>query len=67
VDVSESLYRKLSMLVACDGAQESGDCADVVGGWVDEGDGRVKAILLARIKLVKNFSRTSEPCSGLAA
>jgi hypothetical protein len=64
--MSESLYRKLSMLAACDGAQESGDCADVVGGWV-EGDGRVKAIALARIKVVENFSKPSESWSGLAA
>jgi len=49
-----------------DGAQESGDCADVVGGWV-EGDGRVKVITLAHIKVVKNFSKPSESCSGLAA
>ena len=66
VDMSESLYRKLSMLAACDGAQESGDCADVVGGWV-EGGGRVKAIVLAGIKVVENFSKPSESCSGLAA
>jgi len=49
-----------------DGAQESGDCADVVGGWV-EGDGRVKAIVVARIKIVENFSKPSKFCSGLAA
>jgi len=54
------------MLAACDGAQESGYCADVVGRWL-EGDGRVKAIVLARIKVVENFSQTSESCSGLAA
>jgi hypothetical protein len=66
VDMSETLHRKLSMLAACDGAQKSGYCADVVGGWV-EGDGRVKAIVLARIKVVKKFSKSSESCSGLAA
>jgi hypothetical protein len=49
-----------------DGAQESGYCADVVGGWI-EGDGWVKAIVLARIKVVENFSKSSESCSGLAA
>jgi hypothetical protein len=66
VDMSESLYHKLSMLAACDGAQESGYSADVVGGWI-EGDERVKAIVLARIKVVENFSQTSESCCGLAA
>ena len=34
VDISETLQRKLSMLAACDRAQEIGYCADVVGGWV---------------------------------
>jgi hypothetical protein len=31
VDMSETLHRKLSMLAACDRAQESGYCADAVG------------------------------------
>ena len=66
VDMPETLHRKLSMLVACDGAQESRYCADAVGGWV-EGGRRVKAIVQARIKVVENFSKTSESCSGLAA
>jgi hypothetical protein len=66
VDMSESVHRKLSVLAAKTGRNKVDQSADVVGGWV-EGDGRVKAILLARIKLVKNFSRTSESCSGLAA
>jgi len=63
--MSESVYRKLSVLAACDGAQESGYCADVVGGWV-EGDRRVKAIVLARIKVVKKFSKSSKSCSERA-
>ena len=64
--MSESLYHKLSMLAAKTGRNKVNQSADVVGGWV-KGDERVKAIFLARIKLVKNFSRTSESCSGLAA
>jgi len=48
-----------------DGAQESGYCADAVERGV-EGDGRVKATVLARIKVVENFSKPSESCSGLA-
>ena len=67
VDMPESVHRKLSMLAACDGAQESRlSQADVVGGWV-EGARRVKAIVLARIKVVKKFSKSSKSCSGLAA
>ena len=64
--MSESLYRKLLMLAAKMGRKKVDQSADVVGGWV-EGDGRVKAIVLARIKVVENFSKTSESCSGLAA
>ena len=37
VDLSETLHRKLSMLAACDGAQESGYYADAVGGWIKGG------------------------------
>jgi hypothetical protein len=66
VDMSESLYHKLSILAAKTGRKKVDQSADVVGGWV-EGDGRVKAIVLARIKVVENFSKTSESCSGLAA
>jgi len=46
-----------------DGAQESGYCADVVGGWV-EGGRRVKAIVLARIKVVKKFSNVAGDAFG---
>jgi len=35
VDMSKTLHRKLSMLAACDRAQESGYRADAVGGWVE--------------------------------
>jgi hypothetical protein len=64
--MSESLYHKLSMLAAKTGRQKVDQSADVVVGWV-EGDGWVKAIVLARIKVVENFSKPSEFCSGLAA
>jgi hypothetical protein len=64
--MSEFVYRKLSVLAAKTGRHKVDQSADVVGEWI-EGDGRIKAIFLARIKLVKNFSRTSESCSGLAA
>ena len=76
--IKSVLYKKLSLDMSVgraaqtvdaggkDGAQESGYCADVVGGWV-EGGRRVKAIVLARIKVVKNFSKSSKSCSGLAA
>jgi hypothetical protein len=66
VDMSESLRRKLSMLAAKTGRKKVNQSADVVGGWV-EGGGRVKAIVLARIKVVKKFSKSSKSCSGLAA
>ena len=38
----EFVHRKLSVLAACDGAQESRYRADAVGGWI-EGGGRVSA------------------------
>ena len=46
VDMSETLHRKLSMLAACDGAQESGYCADVTGRWVERRGVRVKIFLI---------------------
>jgi|GEM_PF-1899327 len=62
----ESVHRKLSMLAVKTGRKKVDRSADVVGGWV-KGGGRVKAIVLARFKLVKNFSKSSKSCSGLAA
>jgi len=57
VDMSESVHRKLSMLAACDGAQESGPSqADAAGGWV-KGSGWAKAIVLAPIMMMKKFWR----------
>jgi len=38
--------------------------ADAGGGRV-EGGGAVKAIVLARIKVVKKFFKSSKSCSGL--
>jgi hypothetical protein len=46
VDMSETLHRKLSILAACDGAQESGYCADAVGGWVERRGVGVKILLM---------------------
>lgn len=66
VDMSESVHGKLSMLAACDGAQESDQSANVVGGWI-EGDGRVKAIVLVPITVVKKFSKSSKSLIDLAA
>jgi predicted DNA-binding protein len=66
VDMSESLHRKLSMLAAKTGRKK----VDIVRMLLEdgiEGGGRVKAIVLARIKVVKNFSKSSKSCSGLAA
>jgi len=51
------------MLAAKTGRKKVDQSADVVGGWVEE-DGRVKAIVLARIKVVENFSKSSKSCSG---
>ena len=51
MDVSESLHSKLSMLAARTGRKKV-DSADAAGGWV-EGGGRVGAIILARIKVIK--------------
>ncbi|HSF76561.1 MAG TPA: hypothetical protein VLA84_22390 [Microcoleus sp.] len=65
VDMSETLHRKLSMLAAKTGRKKVDQSADAVGGWF-EGSGRVKAIVLARFKVVKNFSKPSKSCSGLA-
>jgi hypothetical protein len=64
--MSESLHRKLSMLAARTGRKKVDPSADAVGGWI-EGGGRVKATVLARIKVVENFSKPSESWSGLAA
>jgi len=64
VDMSESLHRKLSMLAAMTGRKKVDQSTDVVGGWV-EGGGRVKAIVLPRIKV--KFSKSSKSCSGLVA
>jgi hypothetical protein len=65
VDMSGTLHRKLSIWGQRRGARKWILC-EVVGGWI-EGDERVKAIVLARIKIVKNFFKTSESYSGLAA
>ena len=66
VDMSETLHHKLSMLAAKTGRKKVDQSADAVGRWM-EGGRRVKAIVLARIKVVENFSKTSESRSGLAA
>jgi hypothetical protein len=47
-----------------DRAQESAYCADVIGGWVDRGKW-VKVIVIARIKVVKKFTKYLKSCSGL--
>ena len=64
--MSESLYHKLSMLAVKTGRKKVDQSSDAVGRWI-EGDGRVKAIVLARIKVVENFSKPPESCIGLAA
>ena len=48
-----------------DEAQKSGYRADVVGGWV-EGGRRVKAIIVAHIKVVKKFSKPPKSLISLA-
>jgi len=64
--MSKSIHRKLSVLAPKTGRKKVDKSADAVGGWI-EGDGRVKAIVLACIKVVKKFSKSSKSCSGLAA
>lgn len=63
VDMSETLHRKLSMLAAKTGRKKVDQNAGAVGGWF-EGGGRVKAIVLARFKVVKKFSKPSKFCRG---
>ena len=45
VDMSETLHRKLSMLAAKTGAQESGYRADVTGGWIEGGRGVGRSLI----------------------
>jgi hypothetical protein len=47
MDMSESLHRKLLMLAAKTGRKKVDQSADVFGGWIEEGGGGVKAIVLA--------------------
>jgi hypothetical protein len=66
MDMPESVHCKLSMLAAKTDRKKVNQSANVVGECV-EGGGWVKAIVLARFKVVKNFSKPSKSCSGLAA
>jgi hypothetical protein len=67
MDMPESVHCKLSMLAAKTERKKVNQSANVVGGCV-EGGGWVKAIVLARIKVVKKFSKSSKSCcSALAA
>ncbi|MEG4396632.1 hypothetical protein [Microcoleus sp. BROC3] len=66
VDMSEEEHRKLSMLAARTGRKKVDQSAGAAGRWI-EGGGGIKAIFVARIKVVKNFSKPSKFCSGLAA
>jgi hypothetical protein len=54
------------MLAAKMGRKKVDQSADAVGGWVER-DGRVKAIVLACIKVVNKFSKPSKSLIFLAA
>jgi hypothetical protein len=54
------------MLAAKTGRKKVDVFADVVRGWI-EGGGRVKAIVLAPITVVKKFSKSSKSLIDLAA